>query len=132
MRNYNPLMGYLSIFMAIINSLTMPGFGFLLGNLMFVIIAGPKSPTFQADRDYWIIFGIGLMLVAASVGYIQKLLFSLAGEGLTISVRNDLVQIIGKVLPNLPSTNLAKKLTNYHKVSTAGNAHLKLLARCQR
>lgn len=41
MNNYNSVLGYLSVFIAIINSLTMPAFGFLLGNLMFVVIAGP-------------------------------------------------------------------------------------------
>lgn len=70
MQNYNPLMGYLSIFVAIINSLTMPIFGYLLGNLMFVIIAGPRSPTFKEDRDFWILFGVGVMLVTATVGYL--------------------------------------------------------------
>lgn len=80
-------MGYLSIFIAIINSLTMPGFGYLIGNLMFVIIAGPKSPTFKEDRDFWILFGIGMMIVSATVGYLQKLLFNFAGEGLTLNIR---------------------------------------------
>lgn len=87
MQNYSKTLGILSIIIAIINSLTMPAFGFLLGNLMFVIIAGPKSPTFKEDRDYWILFGIGLMIVSASVGYIQKACFVYAGEGLTLSVR---------------------------------------------
>lgn len=63
-------MGYLSVFIAIINSLTMPGFGYLIANLMFVVIAGPKSPTFEEDRDFWCLFGIGLMFASASVGYI--------------------------------------------------------------
>lgn len=80
-------MGYLSIFIAIINSLTMPGFGYLIANLMFVVIAGPKSPTFKEDRDFWCLVGIGMMIVSAFVAYLQKLLFTFAGEGLTFKVR---------------------------------------------
>lgn len=80
-------MGWLSVLVAIVNSMTMPAFGFLIGNLMFVIIEGRQSPTFVENRNYWINFGVVIMVVSATVAFIQKWLFSLAGEGLTLDVR---------------------------------------------
>jgi len=68
------------------------------------------------------------MLVAASVGYIQKLLFSLAGEGLTISVRKQLfTEIMYKNVawfdrksraPGILSTVFSEDISNLNGLST--------------
>lgn len=121
-------MGYLSIFFAIANSLTMPCFGFTLSNLMFVVIEGSESPTFKENRDRWILFGLVLIFASGTVAFLQKLLFSQAGEGLTLSIRRQLfTEIMYKNVawfdrksraPGILSTVFSEDITNLNGLST--------------
>jgi len=128
MQNYNQVAGYLSILVAIINAVTMPAFGFLLSNLMFVIIEGPDSPTFAENRDYWILFGVFIMLGSATVGFMQKLIFSYSGEAMTLKVRKDLFREImyknvswfdrKSKAPGILSVVFSEDITNLNGLST--------------
>ena len=69
-----------------------------------------------------------MMLVSATVGYLQKLIFNYAGEGLTLSVRRQLfTEIMYKNVawfdrktraPGILSTMFSEDVTNLNGLST--------------
>lgn len=67
MKYYNPCLGYFSVFWALLNAMLMPLFGYFLGNMMFVIVEGVNSPTFVENRNYWVVFGLLLMVTTGAV-----------------------------------------------------------------
>lgn len=90
LKYYNPCAGWASVIAGMLASCVMPLFGFYFGKLVFVIIEGARSPTFVEKRNYWINFGLCLMFGAAVVSFIQKCLYTLSGEELTLAVRTEL------------------------------------------
>lgn len=72
MEFYNPWVGYFSVFIAVIHSLVMPMFGFLIANLMFTIVLGAENPLFVPRRNYWIGMGCLIMVITGIMGFIAK------------------------------------------------------------
>lgn len=87
MSYYDPKwMAVLGIFVSIINGFSFPIFGLIFSKILFIMMA-PMSPTFNEDRAFWLGMFLLESFVIAFVGYLQKHLFTHAGENLTFKIR---------------------------------------------
>lgn len=93
MTYYSPkYMAVASIFISILGSFAFPLFGYIFSELMFVIIIGNASPTYIEDRNRWCLNFLFMAVGMGIVGFLQKYVFSVAGENLTYDVRSKLYQ----------------------------------------
>lgn len=88
MQHYRPI--WLTLFgtsISLLGSFSWPLYGVIFCNILFVLM-GRTLPTFYDDRNFWC--GMFLLLVAMMgiTAFIQKYIFSRAGENLTFDVRN--------------------------------------------
>ena len=88
--NYSGCLGYLSIFISMINGAILPLFGFYVIKIMFVLIEGPSAPRYYLDRDYWTLFGVSVMGAASLIGFLQKLIFFEVEEQIIFKLRKEI------------------------------------------
>jgi len=95
MRYYSPKwMAVVGFIASIFASFSLPMFGFVLSQYVFLLTKDPSSQEFIDERNKWT---IAFALLCVGIGlstYIQKLCFSLGGENLTYKLRVKLFEAI--------------------------------------
>ena len=125
---YPKWMAIAAMLLSVVYALGMPFFGFIMTNILFIMMAGPRSPTFVDDRNFYI--GMFLLL-CGGIGIVSmfiKLFFQHSGENLTFTIRKLAFQgIIYKHLwwfdskdraPGILSNVLAEDITEINGLST--------------
>lgn len=73
---------------SIVTSTTMPLFGWIFSEVIFVIMKGPDYPNYIVERDKWILYMFLMILGSGIANFFQRYFFTFAGENLTYDVRN--------------------------------------------
>lgn len=84
---YSPsYIGYITMFMSLLNAALGPVFGYIFAELIFVMMAN-KLPNYKEQRDKWAGIFLGFIFIVGLISFLQKYLFGYVGENLTFTVR---------------------------------------------
>lgn len=94
MSHYNPkwmpIVGFIA---SQLSSLQLPMFGFILSKMVFTLMQGEiVNTSFEHDRDMWTLSFLALVTCIGVFTYLQKYMFGVGGENLTLVIRKKLFE----------------------------------------
>jgi ABC-type multidrug transport system fused ATPase/permease subunit len=85
---YRPIsMTIIGLFFSITLAFGWPVYGLICAKLLFIMMQS-RLPTFLADRNFWMGMFLLFVILNGLIIFLQKWIFSTAGENLTNDVRN--------------------------------------------
>ena len=129
MSYYKPkFLAIVSVIVSIASGTGMPMLGYFMCQIQFLIMIGMDDPDFEEDRDSIMTLFLLYILVLGFIGFVQKFVFSLAGENLTFKIRYELFEsLIHKQVawfdrkskaPGIISNMLSEDISNLLGLST--------------
>jgi len=82
------------IFLATINSFSLPVISFLIVKLQFTYYSAKTNPDWEEDSRFYLICMYCWVLVLVAVGAAEKITFAVMGEKLTLKLRMSLIDEI--------------------------------------